>query len=410
MVVDHIKTWNKDKGFGHTRGGVFVHVSALDCEHLAPTSRSGRNVRNFDLPLGTVVVLETQRGDRGLRATTALCAACGAPGRWARVVCRTATHPVTGEVAEWVRYDHVSGSYRDQPKADNSAFDRVAAAAQRFRGGDSLFEDEFGPASFVRLDLDWSADGEMAVIRHAHAREDRKFPTERLLALRPEWFAFSRIVFRREGTTANKPGRDACYVGERRAKAFAVFILPSGQEWCVEVAETRHDPRRPPMWHTEFFRVPASFRVHLAHFEARMKDPSRLMKWFLRTHGEAFAPVLARYQARMAVLTAPNSIVLDVREGSWREWASDDWLGRDAEDGGQDTGDYVAATGTIYTYSCEGAEVAPVVQCRSNERTLDGVRKDFTRAIWRDLESFVTARVGDGSWTLLGALSAPYPG
>ncbi len=421
MGTDSIKSWDAAKGYGFSRGGVMVHASVVQCEHLAPRNRKGYVVRGFDIHTGTVVVLETERTAKGLRATSALCEVCGAPGVWTRVVCNTATDPRTGEVAEWVRYDHVSGSYRNEPKADNAAYDRVAAVASKFRDSERLHEDIFGVASFVRLDLDWDRDGGMAIIHSANAAEERHFKTNRLLALRPEWFTFSRIVVRRVGSSVPdaRGGPHGYYLGPRRAKAYAVFILPSGQKYELQVAETHSDvkriPRPPFMWTDEFFRLPEAVRMRpdVVVFRARMNNLGRLARWARREFGAELGAALGRYKARMAALAAPNSITLDEREGSWQRWVSDDWDGRHDGDASYNSGDYVTDTGTIFTHSCDGADVPPAVQYGpygGNQRTIEGVRMGFERVIWRDLEALVTARCGDGSWSLLEALGVPYPG
>lgn len=379
MNNDSIKSWNKDNGYGFSRGGAMVHVSVLGCEHLAPRNRKGYTARNLDVPVGTVVMLETERTDRGLRATSALCEACGAPGVWRQDVRPGYTHPITGVRVDFVEYVHVSGPRRDKPEADNSAYDACAAVWRRWQSNQELHEAEFGPARFVRIEDD------RAVLTHGSSTTERLFDVEALRRMRPDWFVFVRVD---EGTD----------------KIDVVFAVPNGHEYRVQIGSTRRALDGSTWWNDECYRVlvPANpaLEALLAPIRARMRDFSSHAARFLDAHREELTPILERYRAAMTALAAPNGVRLDTREGEWQEYVSDD-MGYVHD---FDSGDYVTKTGTIYTWSCDGAEVEPVVCHGRCDVTEAGVRADFERAVKEPLVQFTKERFGDGWPYLLGAL------
>ena len=364
---DTIKSWNKEKGFGFTGKGVFVHASTC-CKHLVPWTRRGP-VRGHDVPAGTPVVLTTERGDRGLRATEALCAACGAPGKWERVVTGRAVDPFTGREIARIRYDHVSGSFRDKPEADNTEYERVAALANQFRE-DTLHEDIFGPAEFAGVDLLYS-DRSMCFVRHARCAELRRIRATSLASEKPEWFRFEKVVFRRD--------RD----GQRIASARCVFPGDPGA-FDIPFAWTRRYLSMPGSWDVGAWRAPVFAQEGIAPIAKRMEARTRQLRWFARVHGGEFAPVLAKYKARMEALKAPDAIKCDVHEGQWSEWISDD-IGFMPTDECSE----ITVRGTVYRYSFDGL---PDVVSARDPRTPEGIRAEFVAAARREASAWFAKR------------------
>jgi len=112
--IYHVSEWRigdaRGQGGGYgfataNRARVFVHASVL-CEHLRPA-------RGATVPIGTVVYIETapeKEGDRGPRATKALCAECAVPPQWDwRPTGKTATDPVTRETVAEVEPVQIAG-------------------------------------------------------------------------------------------------------------------------------------------------------------------------------------------------------------------------------------------------------------------------------------------------------------
>ena len=71
--LDTLVSWNVDRGFGHTRKGVFVHASTL-CGCIRPARGTG-------VPIGTRLFVTSELSPKGERATKAACEKCSGPAR-----------------------------------------------------------------------------------------------------------------------------------------------------------------------------------------------------------------------------------------------------------------------------------------------------------------------------------------
>lgn len=150
MEVDIIQTWNAARGFGHTRKGVFVHVSAL-CSCLCP--RRGEAV-----PLGTKVFVATESSNRGERATAAQCAECATPVRWElRPTGQTVVDLLTGQTIAEMKPVQVSGkpdswSCPSELRYRTTDYERAVKRAQvwehREWGNLSRLIEEFGTPTY----------------------------------------------------------------------------------------------------------------------------------------------------------------------------------------------------------------------------------------------------------------------
>lgn len=150
MELDIIQSWNSTRGFGHTRKGVFVHVTAL-CQCIRPA-------RGSAVPLGTKVFVTSELAERGERATSAKCAECAAPVQWElRPTGRTIVDIATGETVAETKPVQVSGkpdswSCPAEWRYRTSDYERAVQRAQMWEArafcGLSRLVEEFGTPVF----------------------------------------------------------------------------------------------------------------------------------------------------------------------------------------------------------------------------------------------------------------------